>query len=74
MPKSNNNCFFENYDPRKHPCFNCTKRHATCHGVCEDYKEFERTRPRKSITNTYIESGKARDPFHRKGRVIRRGT
>ena len=58
------------YDPRKHPCNGCTERNAFCHGVCERYKEFERTRPRKP-QNIYAPSGKMRDPFHKKGRVIK---
>ena len=61
-----------NYDPRECPCRNCDKRHAFCHGECEQYKEFIATRPKKP-TNTYCESGKMTDPFHKKGRVIRNG-
>lgn len=58
-----------NYDPRKHPCKDCTKRNATCHGTCEYYLEFERTRPR-TPRNMYSVRGKFKDPFHKKGRVI----
>lgn len=25
------------------PCFMCEKRSATCHSVCEDYKQFSQT-------------------------------
>ena len=66
MGKNFNIC---NYDPREHPCRYCNERNAYCHGVCERYKEFERTRPKKP-QNTYMESGKYKDPFHKKGRVI----
>lgn len=68
-----NNVFFENYDPRNHPCKDCTKRHVGCHGECADYKSFNENRPKKR-TNTYHASGKMVDPFHKKGRVIRHGT
>ena len=69
MNKNFNIC---NYDPRQHPCRYCNERNAYCHGTCEKYLEFERTRPRKP-QNTYTKRGKMRDPFHKKGRVIRRG-
>lgn len=68
-----NNQFFMNYDPRKHPCKDCPNRNAYCHGTCELYKEFERTRPR-TPRNQWSARGKLKDPFHKKGRVIRRGT
>lgn len=68
---NNNNLFFENYDPRKHPCHGCTKRNAYCHGTCEDYIKFNETRPKKP-TKIYLEKGKMKDPFHKKGRVIKR--
>ena len=29
------------YEPKKHPCRDCTERNAYCHGTCERYKEFE---------------------------------
>jgi len=58
-----------NFDPQKHPCRNCGKRHAYCHGQCEVYKEFERNRPR-TPQNLYNARGKFKDPFHKKGRVI----
>ena len=61
-----------NYDPRQHPCRYCTERNAYCHGTCERYKHFNETRPPKP-TNTYIRAGKFSDPFHKKGRVIKRG-
>lgn len=62
-----------NYDPEKHPCRYCTQRNAFCHGTCEKYLEFERNRPRVP-RNQYSAKGKFKDPFHKKGRVIRRGT
>ena len=62
-----------NYDPEKHPCRYCTERNAYCHGTCERYKEFEANRPR-TPRNLYNARGRMRDPFHKKGRVIRRGT
>ena len=68
----NNNQLFMNYDPRKHPCNGCTERNAFCHGVCERYKEFERTRPR-TPRNMWSARGKLKDVFHKKGRVIRNG-
>ena len=68
----NTNIAYMNYDPSKHPCRNCDKRHAFCHGECETYKEFERNRPR-TPRNMYNARGKMKDPFHKKGRVIRRG-
>lgn len=58
-----------NYDPRKHPCYGCTKRYANCHGECQDYKDFEASRPR-TPRNMYNARGKMKDPFHKKGRVI----
>ncbi len=61
------------YDPREHPCHHCNERNAYCHGTCERYKKFNETKPKKP-TNTYHESGKLVDPFHKKGRVIRNGT
>jgi len=61
-----------NYDPEKHPCRHCTERTPYCHGTCEKYLEFERNRPRNP-RNTYNARGKFKDPFHKKGRVIRRG-
>ena len=61
------------FDPRKHPCYGCTERNATCHGTCERYKEFESKRPR-TPRNLYNARGRMRDPFHKKGRVIRHGT
>lgn len=60
---------FVNYDARKHPCYGCTKRNATCHGTCEEYLEFERTRPR-TPQNTFNARGKLKDTFHKKGRVL----
>ena len=62
-----------NYDPQKHPCRNCTKRTPTCHGECQEYKDFEAKRPR-TPRNMYNAKGKMKDVFHKKGRVIRRGT
>ena len=70
MTKNFNIC---NYDPRKHPCNGCQERNATCHGVCERYQEFERNRPR-TPQNLHNARGKFKDPFHKKGRVIRHGT
>ena len=61
------------YDPHKHPCYECKERHATCHGTCQRYLEFEANRPR-TPQNTFSARGKFKDPFHKKGRVIRRGT
>lgn len=69
----NTNIVYMNYDPNKHPCRNCTKRTATCHGECQEYKDFEANRPR-TPRNMYNARGKMKDPFHKKGRVIRRGT
>jgi hypothetical protein len=66
MRKNFNIC---NYDPREHPCRNCDKRHAFCHGECELYKEFNATKPKKP-QNTYVEMGKCKDPFHKKGRIL----
>lgn len=57
------------FDPRKHPCFGCTERNATCHGNCERYKEFESKRPR-TPRNMYNAKGKMKDLFHKKGRVL----
>ena len=51
------------------PCRYCDKRHAFCHGECKKYKEWVDNKP-KPKPNTYLPSGKAKDPFHRKGRVI----
>ena len=65
----NNDMLFMNYDPRNHPCKDCTKRTATCHGECKEYKEFERNRPR-TPRNLYNARGKMRDVFHKKGRVL----
>jgi hypothetical protein len=64
-----NDMLFMNYNPNKHPCKDCNKRHAFCHGECKDYQEFERNRP-KPPKPIYLESGKMKDPFHKKGRVI----
>ena len=69
----NTNIVYMNYDPNKHPCRYCTERNAYCHGTCEKYLEFERNRPRVP-RNQYSTKGKFKDPFHKKGRVIRRGT
>lgn len=57
-----------NYDPHKHPCYLCDKRHMGCHGECETYKEFENTKPKKP-QNVYSPSGRMRDVFHKKGRI-----
>ena len=57
------------FDPRKHPCYGCTERNATCHGTCEKYKEFESKRPR-TPRNMYNAKGKMKDLFHKKGRVL----
>ena len=40
------NALCMSYDPSKHPCRNCTKRTATCHGECKVYLDFEENRPR----------------------------
>ena len=40
------NALCMSYDPSKHPCRNCTKRTATCHGECKIYLDFEENRPR----------------------------
>lgn len=69
----NGNFCLGNYDPHKHPCYECTERNAYCHGTCERYKEFEANRPR-TPRNLYNARGRMRDPFHKKGRVIRHGT
>ena len=61
------------YDPHKHPCYECKERHATCHGTCQRYLDFEANRPR-TPQNTFSARGKFKDPFHKKGRVIRHGT
>lgn len=37
-----NNVFFENYDPRNHPCKDCKDRHVGCHGMCSDYQEWRK--------------------------------
>ena len=70
---SNTNIVYMNYDPKNHPCRDCQERNAYCHGTCERYKEFEANRPR-TPRNLYNARGRMRDPFHKKGRVIRRGT
>lgn len=71
----NNDLLFMNYDPRKHPCKDCQKRHAYCHGHCEEERIFNENRPKRVVRNTYInDTRKVKDPFHRKGRVIRHGT
>ena len=62
-----------NYDPKKCPCFNCTDRTPYCHGHCAKERAFNESKPKKP-TNTYCASGKMRDVFHKKGRVIRHGT
>lgn len=70
---NNTNIVYMNYNPKNHPCRDCTERNAYCHGTCERYKEFEANRPR-TPRNLYNARGRMRDPFHKKGRVIRRGT
>lgn len=65
----NKNIAYMNYDPEKHPCRYCDKRHAFCHGECEIYKDFERNRPRNP-RNLYNARGKMKDLFHKKGRVL----
>lgn len=67
----NNNFMFMNYDPRKHPCKDCTKRNAYCHGHCEEERLFNESKPPKPYKGTYIENTrKVKDPFHKKGRVL----
>lgn len=58
-----------NYDPRKCPCYGCKERCVGCHGKCDKYQTFvaSRVKPPKKY---YSESGKMRDPFHKKGRVL----
>ena len=58
-----------NYDPRKCPCYGCQERSVDCHSKCEKYKTFvaNRVTPPKKV---YSESGKMRDPFHKKGRIL----
>lgn len=68
----NTNIVYMNYDPQKHPCRNCDKRNAYCHGTCQEYKDFEANRPR-TPRNLYNAKGKMKDVFHKKGRVIRHG-
>lgn len=68
----NNDMLFMNYDPRKHPCKDCTERHAYCHGHCEREKAFNESRPKKK-PSSYIDYKKMKDPFHKKGRVIKHG-
>lgn len=29
------------------PCFNCTKRNAECHSICEEYAEFAKENEKK---------------------------
>lgn len=29
---------------KKGPCYECTRRTITCHGVCEEYKAFQKER------------------------------
>lgn len=58
-----------NYDPHKCPCYECKERSVGCHGKCEKYKKFIDGRI-KPQPNTYVERGKIKDPFHKKGRVI----
>lgn len=29
---------------KKGPCYGCTRRTITCHGVCEEYKAFQKER------------------------------
>ena len=65
----NANIVYMNYDPNKHPCKNCDKRHAFCHGECQEYKDFEAKRPR-TPQNLYNARGKLHDSFHKKGRVL----
>jgi len=65
------NIVYMPFDPNKHPCKDCKERNAYCHGTCERYKEFERKRPRNP-RNMYNAKGKMRDPFHKKGRVIKK--
>lgn len=67
----NNNYMYMNYDPRKHPCKDCKERTAYCHGHCDKEREFNESKPPKP-TNTYCASGRMRDNFHKKGRVITR--
>lgn len=59
-------------DNTKCPCRECDVRHAFCHGTCEKYKEWERSRPR-TPRNLYNARGKMKDPFHKKGRIIKNG-
>lgn len=56
-------------DTSKCPCRKCDKRHAFCHGECQNYKEWVESKPKTPI-NLYSKSGKMTDPFHKKGRVI----
>ena len=64
-----NNVWTFNYDPHSCPCYQCTERCVGCHGTCEKYKQFVQNKPKRK-PNTYMESGKMRDPFHKKGRII----
>lgn len=56
-------------DTTKCPCRKCDKRHAFCHGQCEDYAKWVENKPKKQ-PNLYVEGGKMVDVFHKKGRVI----
>lgn len=50
-----------NYDPNKHPCRYCKRRSPTCHGECEDYKEWNENRPKNyKVFDSYVPMGKAK--------------
>ena len=36
-----------NDNPKKCPCYGCEERHASCHGSCQKYKEWQEARPKK---------------------------
>ena len=60
---------FTNYNPKTHPCYQCKERNATCHGHCERERIFNENKPKKQ-PNIYMEMGKLKDNFHKKGRII----
>ena len=38
-----------NYDPKKCPCFQCTKRTPYCHGHCAEETAFNESKPQTLI-------------------------
>lgn len=54
-----NNIWTFNYNPKKHPCWDCKERSAECHGKCEKYAEFEKNK-KKPVGNQFSPMGKAK--------------